>query len=94
MKSSSDSPKMAAADVALSKSRTSRKKTDQYGGPEFRHLAFCRSIGSLVDRSAYKQAIAHQGRGYPILFSHDASQPLGTGRISDSKTHCWLTASW
>ena len=39
----------------------------------------------LIEPSAYKQAITHQGRGYPILFSHDASQPLGIGRISDSK---------
>jgi hypothetical protein len=42
-------------------------------------------LGDEIDPSAYRQAIAHQGKGYPLLFAHDDSQPLGIARISDSK---------
>jgi HK97 family phage prohead protease len=41
--------------------------------------------GDLILPGAYAQAIASQGAGYPLLFAHQQSQPLGVGKISDSR---------
>jgi HK97 family phage prohead protease len=41
-------------------------------------------VGDTIVPGAFKQAIAQQGAGYPLLFAHDQSQPLGVGKISDS----------
>jgi HK97 family phage prohead protease len=38
-----------------------------------------------IERGAYAAAIAGQGAGFPLLFAHQQSQPLGVGKISDSR---------
>jgi HK97 family phage prohead protease len=40
--------------------------------------------GDEVAPGAYSAAIAAQGTGYPVLWSHDTSQPIGVARIGDS----------
>jgi HK97 family phage prohead protease len=40
--------------------------------------------GDVIAPGAFKQAIQSQGIGYPLLFGHDQTQPLGVGKISDS----------
>jgi HK97 family phage prohead protease len=42
-------------------------------------------LDDVIEPGAYRQAIAHQGKGYPFLFSHQQDQPLGVARISDSQ---------
>jgi HK97 family phage prohead protease len=41
-------------------------------------------VGDVVLPGAYKQSIASQGSGFPLLFAHDQSQPLGLAKVSDS----------
>jgi hypothetical protein len=41
-------------------------------------------VGDVIAPGAFKQAIQSQGSGFPLLFAHDQSQPLGVGKISDS----------
>jgi HK97 family phage prohead protease len=41
-------------------------------------------VGDVVEPGAFRQAIQNQGRGFPLLFAHDQSQPLGLSKISDS----------
>jgi hypothetical protein len=41
-------------------------------------------VGDTIAPGAFKQAIQSQGTGYPLLWAHDQSQPLGVGQISDS----------
>jgi len=41
--------------------------------------------GDVIDPSAYRQAIAQQGKGYPLLWSHKQDEPLGIARIEDSR---------
>jgi hypothetical protein len=41
--------------------------------------------GDVIEPGAFKQAIAQQGKGYPLLWSHRQDEPIGTGRIEDSK---------
>jgi HK97 family phage prohead protease len=48
-----------------------------YGGPPD-------LVGDVVEPGAFRQAIQNQGRGFPLLFAHDQSQPLGLAKISDS----------
>ena len=50
-----------------------------YGGPP--DLA-----GDVIEPGAYRQAIASQGNGYPLLWSHRTDEPIGLARISDSPT--------
>lgn len=40
--------------------------------------------GDVIEQGAYKQAIAQQGKGYPLLWSHKQDEPLGLATISDS----------
>jgi HK97 family phage prohead protease len=48
-----------------------------YGGPPD-------AYGDVIERGAFAGAIQNQGRGFPLLFAHDQSQPLGLAKISDS----------
>ena len=41
--------------------------------------------GDLIEPGAYKNAIAQQGKGYPLLFAHRQDEPLGLARIEDAK---------
>lgn len=41
-------------------------------------------VGDIMAKGAFDQAIAQQGKGFPLLFAHDQSQPLGLAKISDS----------
>lgn len=42
-------------------------------------------VGDVIEPGAFKQAIAMQGAGYPLLFAHKQDEPLGIARIEDSK---------
>ena len=35
--------------------------------------------------NAFKQAIMQQGKGFPLLWSHMQSEPIGLGRVEDAK---------
>jgi hypothetical protein len=48
-----------------------------YGGP-------ADSVGDVIAPGAYKQAIASQGSGYPLLWSHKQDEPIGIAKVSDS----------
>jgi HK97 family phage prohead protease len=48
-----------------------------YGGPPD-------LTGDIIEPGAYKQAIASQGAGYPLLWAHQQSEPLGLAKVSDS----------
>lgn len=48
-----------------------------YGGPPDLY-------GDIVAPGAFKQAIYSQGNGYPLLWAHDQSKPVGLEKISDS----------
>lgn len=48
-----------------------------YGGPPD-------LMGDVIEPGAFKRAIDNQGAGYPLLWSHMSSEPLGLARISDS----------
>src|SRR5437016_13791524 len=41
-------------------------------------------VGDIIEPGAYKQAIASQGAGVPLLWSHLQSEPLGLAKVSDS----------
>jgi HK97 family phage prohead protease len=40
--------------------------------------------GDIVAPGAFAQAINRQGDGYPLLWAHDGSTPIGRAKISDS----------
>ena len=40
--------------------------------------------GDVIAPGAFSQAIAQQGRGYPLLWSHKQDEPLGIARVEDS----------
>jgi HK97 family phage prohead protease len=40
--------------------------------------------GDIVAPGAFAQAINSQGDGYPLLWAHDPSEPVGLAKISDS----------
>jgi HK97 family phage prohead protease len=42
-------------------------------------------VGDVIEPGAYRQAIAQQGKGYPLLWAHDTASPIGLGTIADSK---------
>jgi HK97 family phage prohead protease len=48
-----------------------------YGGPPDLQ-------GDIIEPGAYKQAIVSQGNGYPLLWAHQQSEPLGLAKVSDS----------
>jgi HK97 family phage prohead protease len=49
-----------------------------YGGdPDF--------AGDVIEPGSYHQAIAQQGKGYPLLFSHRQDEPIGLATIQDSR---------
>jgi HK97 family phage prohead protease len=64
---------------ALDASGTFTGYASTYGGPP--DLA-----GDIIEPGAYRQAIASQGNGYPLLWSHRTDEPIGLARISDSST--------
>jgi HK97 family phage prohead protease len=41
-------------------------------------------VGDIIALGAYKQAIASQGDGYPLLWAHKQDEPVGIGKVSDS----------
>jgi HK97 family phage prohead protease len=41
-------------------------------------------VGDVIEKNAYAQSIASQGNGYPLLWSHLQSEPLGLAKVSDS----------
>jgi HK97 family phage prohead protease len=41
-------------------------------------------VGDIIAPGAYKQAIASQGDGYPLLWAHKQDEPIGIGKVSDS----------
>jgi HK97 family phage prohead protease len=41
-------------------------------------------VGDIIEPGAYKQAIASQGNGFPLLWAHKQDEPLGIARVSDS----------
>jgi uncharacterized protein len=41
-------------------------------------------VGDEIAPGAYSASIAAQGTGYPVLWAHDTSQPIGVARIGDS----------
>jgi HK97 family phage prohead protease len=48
-----------------------------YGGPPD-------LVGDVVEPGAFRQAIQSQGKGFPLLWAHMQSEPLGLAKISDS----------
>jgi hypothetical protein len=64
---------------ALDASGTFTGYASTYGGPP--DLA-----GDIIEPGAYRQSIASQGNGYPLLWSHRTDEPIGLARISDSPT--------
>jgi HK97 family phage prohead protease len=48
-----------------------------YGGPPD-------LVGDVVEPGAFRQAIQNQGKGFPLLWAHMQSEPLGLAKISDS----------
>jgi HK97 family phage prohead protease len=62
---------------ALDSSGTFTGYASTYGGPP--DLA-----GDVIQPGAYKQAIASQGAGYPLLWAHKQDEPLGIAKVSDS----------
>lgn len=50
-----------------------------YGGPPDLQ-------GDIIEPGAYKAAIASQGAGFPLLWAHLQSEPLGIAKMSDSPT--------
>lgn len=49
--------------------------------------------GDSILPGAYTQAIKMQGSGYPLLFAHDQSQPLGVAKIADSAAGLMVSGS-
>jgi HK97 family phage prohead protease len=41
--------------------------------------------GDIIEPGSFRQAIAQQKGGYPLLWSHRQDEPIGIGRIEDSK---------
>jgi len=41
--------------------------------------------GDIIEKGAFNQAIAQQGNGYPLLWAHLQSEPIGLAKIADSK---------
>jgi len=41
-------------------------------------------VGDRIAPGAFAKSIQDQGNGYPLLWSHSQSEPLGIGQISDS----------
>jgi HK97 family phage prohead protease len=50
-----------------------------YGGPPD-------LVGDIIEPGAFKRAIDNQNAGYPLLWAHLPSEPLGLAKISDSAT--------
>jgi HK97 family phage prohead protease len=48
-----------------------------YGGPPD-------LVGDIIEPGAYKQAIASQGNGFPLLWAHRQDEPIGIAKVSDS----------
>lgn len=42
-------------------------------------------VGDIVERGAFSQSIAQQGKGYPLLWAHDQASPIGVAKVSDSR---------
>jgi HK97 family phage prohead protease len=57
-----------------------------YGGPPD-------AYGDIIEPGAFKQAIAAQGNGYPLLWAHQQSEPLGLVKVSDSVKGLAVTGS-
>jgi HK97 family phage prohead protease len=57
-----------------------------YGGPPD-------LVGDIISPNAFAQSIASQGAGYPLLWCHDQSQPLGLAKVSDSAAGLVLAGS-
>jgi HK97 family phage prohead protease len=38
----------------------------------------------IIQRGAFSQAIRQQGKGFPLLWSHQQNEPIGVGRVEDS----------
>jgi HK97 family phage prohead protease len=49
--------------------------------------------GDVILPGAYRQAIQNQGKGYPLLWAHMQSEPLGLAKISDSPAGLSVTGS-
>jgi HK97 family phage prohead protease len=71
---------------ALDDSGTFTGYCSTYGGPPD-------LVGDIIEPGAYKQAIASQGNGYPLLWAHQQSEPLGLVKISDSAAGLVCNAS-
>jgi HK97 family phage prohead protease len=41
--------------------------------------------GDLIEPGSFRQAIAQQGKGFPLLWAHRQDEPIGLGQIEDSK---------
>jgi HK97 family phage prohead protease len=48
--------------------------------------------GDIVAPGAFTQSIAQQGAGFPFLWHHNASLPLGVARVSDQQKGLYMTA--
>src|SRR5689334_17899832 len=42
-------------------------------------------VGDICEAGCFKQSIQQQGKGFPLLWSHMPSEPVGIARVSDSK---------
>src|SRR4051794_35611778 len=40
-------------------------------------------VGDVIAPGAFRAAIAHQGKGYPLVWGHHRSQPIGRGRVEE-----------
>jgi HK97 family phage prohead protease len=47
-----------------------------YGGPPD-------LVGDIIEPGAFRQSIAHQGNGFPLLWSHRPDEPIGLAKVSD-----------
>jgi HK97 family phage prohead protease len=71
---------------ALDNSGTFTGYASTYGGPPD-------MVGDVIEPNAFKQAIASQGNGYPLLWAHKQDEPLGLARVSDSATGLVVSGS-
>ena len=57
-----------------------------YGGPP--DLA-----DDIIEPGAFAQSIASQGKGYPLLWSHNAAEPIGLAKVSDDPKGLFVNGS-
>jgi HK97 family phage prohead protease len=42
-------------------------------------------VGDVIEPGAFRQTIASQGKGLPLLWAHDTAEPVGIVQAEDAK---------